>query len=145
VSSLRSDIADAIIARLALLPDIKSASFDTVRLQANDFQDWELPAVQIIDLGEVVIHEMKRARKSWQLVVEIILGPQATTTPTQKTLWDLMETVERHLWETPNLGISGVIHMILTGTSTDLHLMQPYYLGRLEMQVDYYQPLVGTC
>lgn len=143
--SIRSQIADALLARIATLPAIKSSSFDVVRLQANDFQDWELPAVQIIDLGEINTHETRRAKKGWQLVVELILGPTGATVPTQKTLWDLMQDLEQAIWAEPNLNIPGVVHMVLTQTSTDLHLMTPYYLGRIELQVDYYQPLVGTC
>jgi hypothetical protein len=143
--SMRSQIADALLARIALVTDFEYKKFDEVRLAAGDFQDYELPAAQIIDLGEVVVHEQRRAKKNWQLAIEIIIGPDQAATPTQKDLWDLMETTERKIFEKPNLGIAGVLHMHLIATSTDLHFMKPWYVGRLEIQVEYYQALVDVC
>lgn len=143
--SVRSKIADALVARLDLVTALKVKSFDVVRMQASDFQDWELPAAQVIDLAEVATHEMRRKKATWNLVLELIVGPTATDAVTQKTLWDLMQTVEETLWAVPNLGLQEVIHMKLLTTSTDLHLMAPFYLGRIELSVDYYQPLVGEC
>jgi phage portal protein BeeE len=143
--SLRSQIADEILNRLALVTEYQYRHFDVVKLAASDFQDFELPAVQVIDLGEAVEHEQRRAKKFWQLAIEIIIGPEMTETPDQKDLWDLMEHTERTLFAEPNLNIPGVIHMQLVSTSTDLHFMKPFYVGRLEIAVQYYQPLVGTC
>jgi len=143
--SVRSKIADALLARLALVTDLKYRAFDVVRLQASDFQDYEIPAVQIIDLAELNTHEMKRGKKDWNLVIEVIVGPTESAAVTQQTLWDLMQLIEETVWAVPNLGLSEVIHMKLLTTSTDLHLMAPFYLGRIELSVMYYQPLVGTC
>lgn len=144
--SLRSQIGDEILNRLALVPDFKYRSFDTVKLLASDFAEYELPAVQIIDLSEVVTHERNRALKEWNLAVEIVIGPtKEGSEPTQKILWDLMQLTEETLWAKPNLGIPGVVHMILIGTSTDLHLIPGFYTGRLDMSVKYYQPLVSAC
>lgn len=145
-TSVRSKIADAIMARLALVPDFKYRAFDFVKLQASDFQDFEIPAVQVIDLLEITTHEMARAKKEWNLVLEIIVGPDGVAaTPSQQTLWDLMQLTETTLWAVPNLGLQEVIHMKLLTTSTDLHLMHPFYLGRIELSVLYYQPLVRDC
>jgi len=145
-ASIRSDIADALLNRIATVADIKYKAFDEVRLLASDFSDHEIPAVQIFDLQEVTIHENRRARKTWRLVVEIIIGPNGiSATPTQKDLWDMMQTIEQAIWAEPRLGLPQVIHARLITTSTDLHLMKPFYLGRLEMEIDYYQPLVGDC
>lgn len=144
--SMRSQIADAILARLALVPDYNYRSFDTVKLLSSDFAEHELPAVQIIDLSEVVTHERNRALKDWNLAVEIVMGPtKEGAEPTQKLLWDLMELTENTLWAKPNLGIPGVVHMILNGTATDLHLLPGFYTGRLDMAVRYYQHLVSAC
>lgn len=143
--SVRSKIADALMARLALIPEVKYRSFDTVRLQASDFADYEIPAVQIIDLAELTTHEMKRAKKDWNLVIEVIVGPTMTEGVTQQGLWNLMQLVEQTIWAVPNFGLSEVIHAKLLTTSTDLHLMAPFYLGRIELSVMYYQPLVGEC
>jgi hypothetical protein len=145
MASIRTKIAQAILGKLANVTALKYRAFDVVRLQASDFQDWELPAVQIYDLVEIGIHERSLARKSWTLAVEVIVGPNGTTTPSQETLWDLMQDIEAALWSQPNLGVPEVIHAVIGSSSTDLHLMSPFYLGRIEMTVEYKQPLTGTC
>lgn len=133
------------MARLALVTELKYRSFDVVRLQASDFADYEIPAVQIIDLAELNTHEMKRGKKDWNLVIEVIVGPTEAEVVTQQALWNLMQKIEETVWAVPNFGLTEVIHAKLLTTSTDLHLMAPFYLGRIEMSVMYYQPLVGTC
>lgn len=143
--AVRSKIADALMARLALVTELKYRAFDIVRLQASDFADYEIPAVQIIDLAELVTHEQSRAKKEWNLVIEVIVGPTEAESVSQQALWNLMQLIERTVWAVPNLGLSEVIHMKLLTTSTDLHLMAPFYLGRIELSVLYYQPLVGVC
>lgn len=143
--SVRSKIADAILARLDLVTELKYKNFDAVRLQASDFADWELPAAQMIDLAELTTHEMRRARKEWNLVIEVIVGPTEEEAVTQHSVWDLMQAIEEQIWAVPNLGLAEVVHCKLLTSSTDLHLMAPFYLGRLEMSVIYYQPLVGSC
>lgn len=140
--SNKSQVADAIMTRLATLTDIKYTAFDVVRLQASDFQDWELPAVQIIDLAEVATPEATRYRKLWSLAIEVIVGPTTAAVPNQKALWDLMQAVEDCLRSKPKLGLGFVVHLKLGVSSTDLHLMAPFYLGRIELTVDYYQ---GEC
>lgn len=145
MASIRSDICDALTARLALVGDFKYIEFDKVRLLGQDFQEFELPACQIIDLGEANVHEVRRGRKTWTIVIEMLIGPNGLTKPTQKNLWDLMEKTENKLFEDPKLGIANVIHMKLLGSATDLHLMEPLYSGRIEITVDYYQNLVGPC
>jgi hypothetical protein len=147
MASVRSDIATALLARLATVTELKYRAFDEVRLMASDFQDFELPAAQVIDLQETAEHEMRRKKANWQLAIELIVGPNGAATPSQQTLWDLMQTVERAIWASPaNLDLPGkVIQVVIGVSSTDLHLMKPFYLGRLEFSVLYYQPLVAEC
>lgn len=143
--SLRSQIADALMSRLSLVTEFKYTNFDQVKLVASDFQDFEIPACQVIDLGETVEHEQRRAKKFWNLAIEIVVGPSTSEAPNQKTLWDLMEHTERTLFAVPNFGLAGLVHIHLLATSTDLHFMKPFYVGRLELMAQYYQPLVGEC
>lgn len=143
--SIRTQIAEALRLKIASLPEIKSATFDRVRLQTSDFAEWEIPAVQLIDLQETVTHELRRAKKSWNVIVELIMGDTSEKQYSQNDLWDLMEVVERSIFEKPNLQIAGVVHMKLIGTDTDLHLLSPFYLGRIELNIEYYQPLIGDC
>jgi hypothetical protein len=114
-------------------------------MKVSDFQDFELPAAQIIDLSDDNIHERTRGKKTWNITIEIVVGPTVSATPSQGALWDLLETIEQALFQLPNLGLSEVIHMRLLGSTTDLHILMPLYTARIDLQVDYYQTLVSPC
>ena len=55
--SVRSKIVDAMVAKLGAIASLKKVNFDEVKIQAEDFRDYELPAVQCYDLQEIVTHE----------------------------------------------------------------------------------------
>lgn len=143
--SLKSSIASAIITKLDTVAALKLKVFDKVRIAAGDFQDHELPACQLIDVGETIEHERSRAKKTWQISLELIMKPNEFGQISQQDLWDLQYDVERALWLNPNLGIAGVIHLRYIGSQTDLHLLDPYYFARLDFEVLYYEALVDEC
>jgi hypothetical protein len=126
------------MARLATVTAIKTRSFDKIRLLASDFQDFELPAAQVVDLGDAQTYQNFQKRRSWNLAIEIVIGPKPEDGVNQAELWDLMEEVESALDAMPRLNLSFVIHLKLLGSSTDLHLMDPLYTGRIDLQIDYY-------
>ena len=140
--SMKTLIAEAIMARLETVAGVKYKNFDIVKLLASDFQDHELPAIQLIDLNESVEHEQRRAKKTWTIALEVVLKPNEFGTKSQKDLWDLCYSIERTLWQFPNLAVPGVIHLRYLGSQTDLHLLAPFYFARLDFDVLYYQPLV---
>ena len=143
--SLKSSIAPAILAKLDAVAALKLKSFDKVRLSSSDFQDHEIPACQLIDIGETIEHERGRAKKTWQIALEIIMKPNEWGAIDQEDLWNLSYDVERALWANPNLNIPGVIHLRYIGSQTDLHMLEPYYLARLDFEVLYYEALVSEC
>lgn len=143
--SVRTQIATELCTVLKTMSELKYVNFDEVRMLASDFQDWELPAVQLIDLGDDNIHEMKRARKTWNVTLELVMGSKVTGKIYQKDLWDLLQKIEEKIFAEPRLKIGTVIHMKLLGTATDLHMLSPLYTARMDLQIDYYQPLVGNC
>jgi len=145
MTSIRTDIATALAAKIATLTTVKTVNIDPIRLAASDFNEYQLPAVQIIDTQETNVHEMVRGRKTWNLGIEIIIGPTTLTVPRQTDLWDLMESIEQKIFEDPKLGDPNVIHMKLIGSMTDLHLLSPLYIGKIDVQIDYYQALVRSC
>jgi hypothetical protein len=140
--SMKTLIAEAIMGRLETVAGVKYKNFDIVKLLASDFQDHELPAIQLIDLNESVEHEQRRAKKTWSIALEVVLKPNEFGTKSQKDLWDLCYLIERTLWQFPNLAVPGVIHLRYLGSQTDLHLLAPFYFARLDFDVLYYQPLV---
>lgn len=145
VRSMKSKIADAIVARLNLVWDLNSVSFDRVRVLVADFNEGELPAAQIIDQSETVLHEQNRARKSWNLTIEVVMKQTVDRFVNQQSLWNLIYQIERKLFEEPNLNIPGVLHMRYLQNATDLHLADPYYTARIDIVVEYYESLVREC
>ena len=146
--SKKSEILTKIVSILEeMIPtnDIKVVNYQVIKPVFSDFDDWELPAIQLIDQGELVEHEQGRAKKSWELVLEIIMKSSTTGTVNQQSLFDLQNKVEVKLWEKPNLYIPGVIDMKYLGSSTDLHMVLPHFYCRLDFQVRYYDALVGSC
>jgi hypothetical protein len=145
MTSLRTDIANSLAAKIATLSTIKTVNIDPIRLAASDFSEFELPCVQIIDSQETNLHEQVRGKKTWNLSIEIIIGPSSSSVPRQTDLWDLMEAIEQIIFEDPKLGEPSVIHARLIGSMTDLHLLSPLYIGKIDLQIDYYQALVRSC
>lgn len=148
---IEQDIADKLVQTIGGLesapgiPLFKIVEFDRVRLATDDFRDHEIPAAQFWDVGQLVDHERGRIKVRWAVSLEIILKQLQSNTASQKELWDLRRKCQLALWENPNLGIPGVIHLLYTGNITDLHLLEPFYIARLDFEVLYYDELVSTC
>jgi len=145
MSSMRTQIAQNIISTIVASGLYKYASYSVIKMLASDFSDYELPAVQFIDLGDDNFHERSRAKKTWNVTLELVIGPKTNYVPKQEDLWDLIELTEQALFLDPKLNIPEVIHMKLLGSTTDLHTLQPLYTARIDIQIDYYQPLVRPC
>jgi hypothetical protein len=149
LSSLRTQIGDNLAAQiLAAIPTLNYCkSGERPKIIAGDFNEYELPAVQIIGGADSNTHEKSRGRKMWNILVEVVIGPIAATDylPTQRDLWDLMELIEQAIMSQPRLGIASVIHVHLLGSEPDLALLTPLFSGRIEIAVEYYQSLVGPC
>jgi len=147
--SRKADILQALIARLEELvtsKDVGIVNFEVIKLAMSDFEDWELPAIQVIDQGELVTHEMGRARKEWDVAVELVMKSSETGEVFQKDLFDLQYKVERNIWQDPNLGgTTGVIDCKYLGSQTDLHMVKPMFYCRIDIQIRYYDPLVSDC
>jgi hypothetical protein len=147
MASRRTEICQAIVTILGTLVDIKTINYERIKLLASEFAEFELPVVQLIDLSEDSQHEKGRALKTWNLTLELVIGPITSTSyvPSQADLWDLLEKIEQKLWHDPKLGLNYVIQALLLGSATDLHMLAPLYTARLDFQVLYYQPLVADC
>lgn len=142
---MKSKIADAILQKLDGVLELKYKSFDQIRINMHDFNDAELPAVQIIDIQETGVHQQASLQKTWQLTLEVVMKQTSERIVRQQDLWDLMYLIERKLWQDPSLGIPGVFHLQYIGNNTDLHVLDPYYIGKLDFQVVYQEHLVRDC
>jgi len=143
--SIESLIADAVVAKVSTVAALKTVNFDKVLLATADFRDFELPAVQLWDVAQSVEHQRGRILVTWSLSLELVMKTTTAGAVVQKDLWELRRTVQRALWDQPNLGIPGVVHLIYTGNITDLHSIEPYYISRLDFDVQYYDDLTGSC
>lgn len=145
IKSMKSKIADALTTKVAEIPQLNYVSFDKVRLLASDFKDIEIPAVQLIDVRLDHQHEAPRSKKFWQIALELLLKGNQYHEVSQQDLWNLEYEVLRKIFERPNFGLRGVIHIKYLGSSTDLHLLDPYYFSRMDFEIQFYEDLVGTC
>jgi len=123
--------------------DVQTVKFDKIKLNINDYKDYELPAVQIIDLSKLYNHEMSRSKSSWFLAVEICLRTtEDIGTVDQNALWDLQEDVVRAIMQDPKLGLDFMLHVKLVDSVTDLHLQEPNYVGTIGLEALFYEPIV---
>jgi hypothetical protein len=143
--SMNTRIARAITEILEAVPGVQTVEFDRIRLLASDFNDMQLPGIQLIDIGTSVLHEHARAKKTWRITLELVMKENEHGIVSQEDLWNFVYKVERALWRNPNLQIPGVLQMTYVGNTTDLHLLQPYYLAKLDFDVLYYEDLVRPC
>lgn len=139
------DIADALVAKVSAVTGLVTVTFDRVRLAAADFREDEIPAVQMFDVGQSIEHSRGRILVTWNIALELIMKTLIGGVVDQKALWAKRREIQLALWENPNLGIPGVVHLIYTGNVTDLHLLEPYYIARMDFAVLYYDELTGSC
>ena len=145
IKSMKTLISEAIVAKLNEIPQIRYVAFDKVRLLASDFKDVEIPAIQLIDIRLDHEHQAPRSKKFWQIALELLLKGNQYHEISQQDLWNLEYEVLRKLFERPNFGIRGMIHIKYLGSSTDLHLLEPYYFSRMDFEVQFYEDLIGQC
>lgn len=144
--SIESDIVDKIVSIVTNdVSGLNYVSFDKIKLTTSEFEPHELPAVQLWDNGQTVKHEQGRILVDWNLSLELIMRSEITGEVDQKGLFEKRREIQLALWDKPNLEIPGVVHLIYTGNISDLHLLQPSYIARLDFAVRYYDALTGTC
>ncbi len=146
MAAIESTIADALVAKIDTgVAALKVVNFDRVRLAIEDFQSHEIPAVQIYDVGQTNTHVRGQKEVLWSLALELIMRTSTAGVVDQKDLWNLRRDIELVMWDEPNLGIPEVIHLVYTGNITDLHLLDPYYIARMDFDVKFRDDLTGSC
>lgn len=146
MATIEDSIVDAIRTRVTGVAAIKSYSDDKIRISTSDFMDHELPAAQLWDVGQFIQHERSRILVTWSFSLELIMKSLVSGEVSQRDLWELRRTVALALWAPPvNLGVPGVIHPVYTGNVTDLHMVEPFYIARIDFDVQFYDDLTGPC
>lgn len=146
--SIESDIIDKIVDLLKNAPELAEINYvsaDEIKLATSDFERHELPAIQIWDNGQIPTHERGRILVDWNISAELIMRSSSSGLVDQKALFELRRKIMLVLFNKPNLGIPGVVHLIYTGNISDLHLAEPEYIARVDFTVRYYDNLVSEC
>jgi len=143
--STKTRIARALKAILDGMPVFNYVSFDRIKLYVSDFRENELPAAQFIDVTETITHERNRVLRTWSITLEVVNKSTDNGYISQEDMWDIEYQIARKIWAMPNLGIPGVVHCKYITNSTDLHLLEPFYLLRMDFDVVYYEHLVSDC
>lgn len=146
MTAIESTIADALVSTISTgVPALKVVNFDRVRLAIEDFQSHEIPAVQLYDTGQIITHVRGQKEVTWNIALELIMKSSSSGNVDQKALWDLRRDIELVLWDSPNLNLPEVIHLMYTGNVTDLHLLEPFYIARMDFDVKFRDDLTGSC
>lgn len=141
-------IADKLVSLLttdATLTDLKTVRFARTRLAMDDFRDYELPAIQMWDLRQMQTHVRGYHEVAWGIALEIIMKQTTAGEIDQQSLWDLRRRVELVLWNKPKLDIAPMIHLKYLHNTTDMHLLEPFYISRMEFDVLFRRQLTGSC
>lgn len=150
----KAEIADKLVAAIKKVTkdngytqDVKKVSFDQVKVNIADYADYELPAVQIIDITKVFTHLRGRSQSRWVLGIEICMRSHSTSgTVDQQALWNLEEDIIHEIFKTPQLELSYVIQAKLLDGATDLHLHGPEYIAIIGLEIEYYEQITpGVC
>lgn len=144
--ALEGTIADKIVSVLTTdVAELNTVNFGTVYLSIGDLKEHEVPAVQLFDQFQTVTHQRGYEQVAWTIQLELIMKSLASGVVDQKSLWDLRHKIQIALWDKPNLEIPEVLHLRYNNNITDLHLLEPFYVARMEFDVLFRRPLTGSC
>lgn len=143
--SIETDITDKIQDILNGITGIKSVHYEKIKMATTDFLDHEIPAAQLWDVGQTMEHQRGRILVNWAMSIELVTKSLFSGEANQSELLDLRRTVQLALWDKANLGIPGVVHLVYNGNITDLHLLDPYFVARIDFSVLFYDNLTGSC
>lgn len=144
--SLEETIADKIVSILDTdVPELNTVNFGKVLLAIDDFKEHEVPAVQLFDQFQRIDHQRGYEQVTWTIQLELIMKSLFTGAVDQKSLWALRHKIQIALWDKPNLEIPQVLHLKYNNNITDLHLLEPFYIARMEFEVLFRRPLTGSC
>jgi len=145
-SGIRASIFDAFRARLAAQCTwAKVVNWEQIRIAASDFEDHEIPAIQLWSPELFHEHQVQTLETTMSIFVEIIMRSQATGVVDQRELFDKIESVRSAIGTQTTLGISQMIHVLILGNEVDLHTLEPFYFGRIHFQAVYKEPYTSFC
>jgi hypothetical protein len=139
------EILEALAAKLRELPWIVTLNVHKPFVGSSEIHEHEVPCVQILNGGQAYTAVRQRNDVIWSLTIEIILRSAEDRVVDQYEMLDRIGEIEQKIGESPKLGIPRVKGIILRGSLTDLHLIEPWYLGQIFLDIEYTKPYVGDC
>lgn len=144
MSSKRAQILDALKTLLtSKLTWAKVVEWERIRILTSDFQDHEIPVVQFYHTRTDYTHQQGRVEGRMNFNIEVCLKSSTAAEVDQKDLFDKMDDVLKAIGTSPNLGVSGVIHLRYLGDETDAHTVLPHYIGVLNFEAIYLTTYTG--
>lgn len=135
--SIERLIFEAIQAKVATLPWVKTSEFERVRLGIEDWTDDKLPVVQFWFEDEQFTHERSLLALDLGITVELIMKPTGANPLTQGDLLDRMRDIRELFGADPRLGIpgAGMLHVKLQRAARDYTTQPPHMIGQVMIRV----------
>lgn len=140
---IKRQIFEALATRLSTLAWVKLVSWEKVRLTESDFQDHEIPCIQMYDTGALNTHQGGRVEARMGIIVELVLKQTTSMVVNQGILFDYVEEIEQLIGGQIDLGVAGVLHLRYVSDNTDLHTINPFYYASLEFEAIYLKSFTG--
>lgn len=124
-------MADVITDNLAW---VKKLETENIRIAMEDFQENELPAVQIFDTGQDAVSQAKDIDKhAWPIAVELVMKSTSALAVTQLDFYDKCDELEDLLEQNRHLlpyNIEGFMHLSYNTFETDIHSTPDFFVAR---------------
>lgn len=153
VQSIHRLVIEAIKTKLEELTWPRLIAFEEVRLTSSEFKDHEIPAIQVYDIGDTATEQIQgRTENDFEIAIEIVMKRSSSDYIGQGDLFDRRLEVKRKLGEDPTLGLQNLDpsqgrfkHIKYNRCITDLHILKPYYVARLEFSALFEEPFSTEC
>ena len=131
---------------------VNTVDYEKIRLFESDFHEHELPLIQMYDLRERSRHVQGRVSVEWSIAVEVVMQSTETDTVNQGILLDRKFETKEKIGDNVRLDLGTepattgrFIHVAYRGSLTDLHLIPPMFMARLDFEALYEEPYTGVC
>lgn len=149
--SMEKKILAALKTALEELTFLNVVSIDKIRIANSDFQENEIPGIQIYDSGQFIEHNHQRVLKTWALTVEYFQKVDPEGRADQATLFDRKLEIERKIGDNLKLSINstpdeGAMRYIkYVASTTDLFMISDMSILQLFLEVRFETPYTGNC
>lgn len=130
---------------------LRKVEYERVRATLSDFQNHEIPGVQIYDLSENYTHSQQRVKTEWTIVVEYYQSANPDGSHDQGLLMDRKFEIERKIGDNIKLNITSVpddgriFHVKYVSSQTNLFLVNGMSLAQMQFAILFEKPFTGTC